>query len=44
MLNNVEGLDYVSSLTIQGVDDDLAMTGVVPLPLPGVVTSTVTSP
>jgi hypothetical protein len=40
LLNNVEGLQYVSDLTINGGDVDVVMTGKVALPLPGSFTGT----
>lgn len=42
ILNNVEGLQYVTALTIQGVAADYVLPGVAPLTSPGAIVGTVT--
>lgn len=42
VLNNVDGLDVLSTLTINGVAGDLTLTGQVPLPAVGTITGSVT--
>jgi uncharacterized phage protein gp47/JayE len=42
VLNNVEGLEHVTLLTIMGAAADYNLAGVAPLPQPGVITGAVT--
>lgn len=43
VLNLVDGLDYITSLTINGGTADVALTGAAPLPQPGSITGSVTA-
>lgn len=42
VLDSVEGLDYVTALTINGGTANVTLTGVAPLPQPGTIVGTVT--
>jgi len=42
VLNQVDGLDYISALTLQGATSDVTLAGAIPLPRPGTITGTVT--
>src|SRR5690606_4047142 len=42
VLDRVEGLDYVSALTVDGGTSDVTLTGAIPLPKPGTIAGTVT--
>jgi hypothetical protein len=43
-LNQVEGLNYLTALTVNGGTVDVALAGAAPLPRPGVLTGTVNAP
>ncbi len=43
-INNVEGLHYISALTVNGGAVDVTLPGVVALPTAGVITATITAP
>lgn len=43
-LQRVDGLDYITSLTVNGAGANVTMVGAVPLPAAGTVTGTVTAP
>lgn len=44
VINNTEGLDYVTSMTINAGTIDITMSGVAPMPTPGAISGTVTAP
>lgn len=44
VLNGVEGLDYITALTINGSAADLALSGAVPLPTVGTISGSVAAP
>lgn len=43
VLNRVDGVDYISTLTVNGGTANITLTGVAPLTLAGTVTGTATS-
>jgi hypothetical protein len=41
LIDRIDGVDYVSTLTINGLSANLALVGAIPLPTPGTITGTV---